>query len=106
MYLENRRGGSALLDQASCGVGYIERGATEAAAELGALGREHAPGALPTGHDPVVQHPHVRERDLRTPAGRAVRGAGALGADNEPGACDAQPAVEGVLVPQVVGTGE
>src|SRR5437763_1992450 len=75
----------------------------EPAAELGALGREHAPTALPAGDDPVVQHPDVDELVLVSADRGALLRAHVLGADHTAVPVrEAEAAVGVVLVPMVV----
>src|SRR5207302_2288128 len=74
---------------------------TDLPTEVGVLGAEHAPRALPRVGGPRVHHPEVVERGLLAAARRALGLARALGADDH-AALHAQPAVAVVLVPRVV----
>src|SRR3954466_8587427 len=73
----------------------------EAAAELGALTGEGAPAAIPTGDDPVVQHPDVGQDRLGAAACGAFLGSRVFAAHDE-AALQAQAAVLVVLMPVVI----
>ena len=62
--------------------GCLERVAAEATTELRALAAEHAPVALPTGHDPRVQHPDVEQQGLVPTGRRALRRGVGFAADD------------------------
>jgi pimeloyl-ACP methyl ester carboxylesterase len=72
--------------------------------QLGALRRENPPRALEPGDDPVLQHSDVVEGGLLATKRGALRSQRGLGPDDQSAPGDAQPAVEGVLVPGSLGS--